>query len=67
MGCLFSRREKGTGREGRKGGCPQTQGQEPLDLGPDSSVIRSAETALNVLASVALRPDVFSGAEMGGA
>ena len=66
MGCLFSRREEGQGREGRKWG-PQTQGQEPLDLGPDPSVIRSAETALNVLASVALRPDAFSGAEMGGA
>lgn len=54
------------GREGGKEG-PQAQGQGPLDLGPDSSVIRSAETALNVLASVSLRPDVFSGAEMGGA
>ena len=61
MGCLFSRRE-----EGKKGG-PQAQGQEPLDLGPDFSVIRSAETALNVQAPVSLRPDIFSGPEMGGA
>lgn len=53
-------REEGTGREGGKEG-PQTQGQGPLDLGPDSSVIRSAETALNVLPLASLRPDVFLG------
>lgn len=49
-GAYSAGREEGMGRKVERRG-PQAQGQGPGPLGPDSSVIRSAETALNVLTS----------------